>query len=47
MDWFIQGTPTEWKGIPIVLVVALEDSTAIIAREIGTSIFSLTTNQVK
>jgi len=47
MDWFIQGTPTEWKGIPLVVVVALEDSTAIIAREIGTSIFSLTTNQVK
>jgi cell division protein FtsI/penicillin-binding protein 2 len=47
MDWFIQGTPSEWKGLPIVVVVALEDSTAIRAREIGSSIFSLTTNQIK
>lgn len=47
MDWFIQGTPSEWKGLPIVVVVALEDSSALRAREIGTRIFSLTTNQVK
>ncbi len=47
LDWFIQGTPPDWKGLPIVVVVALENSTAISAQEIGTSIFSQTTNQYK
>lgn len=45
LDWYIQGTPSDWKGLPIVVVIALEDSTAITAKEIGTSIFSQATNQ--
>ncbi len=47
LDWFIQGTPPDWKGLPIVVVVALENSTAISAQEIGSGIFSQTTNQYK
>lgn len=45
VDWFIQGTPYDWKGVPIIVVVALENSNAINARDIGTSIFSNITNQ--
>jgi cell division protein FtsW (lipid II flippase) len=47
LDWFIQGTPTDWKGVPIVVVVALENSDALIARDVGKSIFSNVTNQLK
>jgi len=28
LDWFIHGTPPGWKGLPIVVVVALENSSA-------------------
>jgi cell division protein FtsW (lipid II flippase) len=47
LDWFIQGTPADWKGVPIVVVVALENSTAIETKEKGTKIFSLATSQLK
>jgi cell division protein FtsW (lipid II flippase) len=40
LDWFIKGTPDNWRGTPFVVVVALENSSAESAKNVGTSIFS-------
>lgn len=45
LDWYVQGTPLNWPGVPMVLVVALEDSTPSITAEIGSSIFDYVTHQ--
>jgi cell division protein FtsW (lipid II flippase) len=45
LNWYVQGTPSNWKGIPIVLVVALENSTPEKAKEIGVSVYTAATNQ--
>jgi membrane carboxypeptidase/penicillin-binding protein len=45
LDWYVMGTPHNWQGVPIILVVALENSTPIKAREIGNAVFLFTTNQ--
>ncbi len=47
VDWFITGTKTDWKGTPLVLVVALEDSSALIARNVGVEMFNHTINPIK
>lgn len=47
VDWFIAGTHTNWKGTPIVLVVALEDSTSTIAESIGVEMFNTTVVSIK
>ena len=45
LDWYVQGTPQNWRGVPIILVVGLEDSSPATAAEIGTSIYLVATNQ--
>lgn len=43
-DWYIAGTMPGWKGTPIVLAVALENSTPAIAQTIGRTMFNSTVN---
>ena len=47
VNWFIAGTPTEWKGTPVVVVVALEDATSNMATKIGTEMFKAAVNASK
>lgn len=35
VSWYIAGTPSNWQGVPFVIVVALEDSSAADAEQIG------------
>lgn len=35
ISWFIAGTTSEWQGQPTILVVVLEDKTALSAQQIG------------
>ncbi len=35
VDWYIAGTPVDWKGTPLILVVALEDSNAFTTQTLG------------
>lgn len=47
VNWFIAGTPAEWKGTPVVLVVALEDAPSILVENIGTEMFNAAVNSIK
>ncbi|MBA4385775.1 MAG: hypothetical protein C0410_13645, partial [Anaerolinea sp.] len=47
VNWFIAGTPTEWKGTPVVLVVALEDASTNMTVKIGTEMFTAAVNAIK
>jgi penicillin-binding protein A len=40
INWFIAGTLPDWNGTPLTLVVAIENSSAARAKEIGESIFN-------
>ncbi len=40
VSWFVGGTPSNWKGVPIAVVVVLENGTPEDAATIGQSIFS-------
>lgn len=40
LDWYITGTPVTWKGTPLVIVVALEDSDAFTAQILGRRILN-------
>jgi cell division protein FtsW (lipid II flippase)/cell division protein FtsI/penicillin-binding protein 2 len=35
VSWYIAGTPADWQGVPLVIVVALEDATPAQAISIG------------
>ncbi len=39
ISWYVTGTPSSWQGTPLTLVVALENSTPALAREIGQNLF--------
>jgi len=41
--WYIAGTPANWLGTPVTLVIALEDGSALDARRIGRELFLETT----
>jgi cell division protein FtsW (lipid II flippase) len=45
LDWYIQGTPQNWRGLPLVLVVALEDSNPSEAAAIGAQVFGSVTHE--
>lgn len=45
LDWYIQGTPQNWRGVPIIVVVGLENSSSATAAEIGYSVYLAATNQ--
>lgn len=45
LDWYLQGTPQNWRGLPVVLVVALENSTSLEAATIGSEIFGSVTRE--
>jgi cell division protein FtsW (lipid II flippase) len=47
LDWFIAGTQPDWKGTPIVIVVALEDSSPQTVEYIGREMFNSTVNSIK
>jgi membrane peptidoglycan carboxypeptidase len=43
ISWYVAGTPSDWQGVPFVLVIALEDSTAsqteMLGRQLINNIF--------
>ena len=41
--WYVAGTPVNWLGSPITVVVVLENQHPIKAREVGREIYSLAT----
>ena len=44
--WYVAGTPVNWQGVPLVIVVTLENSTSEVASRIGqTLITDLLMNQ--
>jgi cell division protein FtsW (lipid II flippase) len=47
VSWFIAGTSPDWQSIPVVVVVALEDSTASKANQIGLAMFNSLSNQTQ
>jgi cell division protein FtsW (lipid II flippase) len=44
--WYVTGTPPDWLGTPITLVVALEDGSALYARRIGRELFLAATADI-
>lgn len=44
--WYVTGTPPDWLGTPITLVVALEDGSALHARSIGRELFLAATANI-
>lgn len=40
ISWFIAGTSPDWQSVPVVIVVALEDSSAAKANQIGLALFN-------
>jgi cell division protein FtsW (lipid II flippase) len=45
VTWFIAGTPPDWQGAPLALVVALEENNTSLAKQIGDSLFNAVINQ--
>jgi cell division protein FtsW (lipid II flippase) len=39
ISWYLAGTPPEWQGTPLILVIALENSSSEIVQEIGRKVF--------
>jgi hypothetical protein len=39
ISWYIAGTPPNWHGTPLALVVALEDGSPVLAQKMGRQIF--------
>lgn len=44
--WYVAGTPANWLGTPITLVVALENGSPLDARKIGQELFQSATTSV-
>ena len=44
VDWYVAGTPPEWQGTPLTIVVALENSTPTAAQNIGRQVFNAAIN---
>lgn len=40
VSWFIAGTPPNWQGTPLIVVVLLEDINDFLARQIGEQLLS-------
>ncbi|MPM31760.1 hypothetical protein SDC9_78317 [bioreactor metagenome] len=40
VSWFVGGTPANWQGVPLAIVVVLEDSTPTQTAEIGQTLFN-------
>jgi hypothetical protein len=38
VSWYAAGTPSDWLGAPLTIVVALENTPAVTAREIGRTV---------
>ncbi len=45
VSWYVSGTPQVWSATPMVVVVALEDGSALQAKAIGRGIFQYAFNQ--
>jgi len=45
ITWLLAGTPPDWGGTPLALVIALEEDDAFLAQHIGNSILDLALNQ--
>ncbi len=45
LAWFVQGTLTNWRGVPIVVVVAMEDSSPSSTQNIGISVYQAATSE--
>ena len=46
ISWFVAGTPGDWYGTPVVLVVALEDGSPSAARQLGEQLFLQATTRI-
>ncbi len=40
VSWLIAGTPPDWQGAPLALVVALEENNTQLAAQMGDALFS-------
>jgi len=40
VSWFVGGTPANWQGVPLAIVVVLEDSSPTQTAEIGQTLFN-------
>jgi len=40
VSWFVGGTPANWQGVPLAIVVVLEDSSPAQSIQIGQSLFN-------
>ncbi|MEA5079945.1 MAG: FtsW/RodA/SpoVE family cell cycle protein, partial [Anaerolineaceae bacterium] len=40
VSWFVGGTPANWQGVPLAVVVVLEDSSPTQTAEIGQTLFN-------
>jgi cell division protein FtsW (lipid II flippase) len=38
VTWYVAGTPANWQGVPLIFVVALEDSTPQNAMQVGSTL---------
>ncbi len=47
ISWYAAGTPSDWHGSPITIVVALENSSPSIARSIGRELFFTATDSLE
>jgi len=45
--WYLAGTPSNWLGTPITLVIALENGSPLDARTIGQELFDLATSKAE
>jgi cell division protein FtsW (lipid II flippase) len=45
ITWLLAGTPPDWKGTPLVLVIALEEDNVFLANSIGDNILEAALNQ--
>jgi len=45
ITWLIAGTPPNWQGTPLTLVVALEEKNPLLAERIGDTLFNVALNR--
>jgi hypothetical protein len=45
ISWFIAGTLPDWQGLPLVVIVTLEEDNITLAENLGSSILTETLNQ--
>jgi hypothetical protein len=44
VNWYLAGTPPDWQGAPLTVVVLLEDGNIYLAQRIGSEVLKLALN---